>query len=111
MIIQEGYGESLPMLVHSMAPLTSLITHQGRRDSACSRGILERHDVFLLLCQVSAETGEKLWRMPLAPEYGDQVKSKIADLKNVGARPGSSITAALFLKEFVEKVSLTWFRR
>lgn len=57
---------------------------------------------------MSAETGEKLWRMPLAPEYGDQVKSKIADLKNVGARPGSSITAALFLKEFVEKVGLTW---
>ncbi|CAM9663960.1 unnamed protein product [Pylaiella littoralis] len=55
------------------------------------------------LNDVSAETGEKLWRMPLAPEYGDQVKSKIADLKNVGARPGSSITAALFLKEFVEK--------
>lgn len=45
--------------------------------------------------------------MPLAPEYGEQVKSKIADLKNVGARPGSSITAALFLKEFVEKVGLT----
>lgn len=42
--------------------------------------------------------------MPLAAEYGDQVKSKIADLKNVGGRPGSSITAALFLKEFVEKV-------
>lgn len=58
-----------------------------------------------LFHQVGAETGEKLWRMPLAPEYGDQVKSKIADLKNVGARPGSSITAALFLKEFVEKVS------
>lgn len=42
--------------------------------------------------------------MPLAEEYGDQVKSKISDLKNVGARPGSAITAALFLKEFVEKV-------
>eukprot|EP00752_Nemacystus_decipiens_P009097 g8122.t1 len=55
------------------------------------------------LDDASAETGEKLWRMPLAPEYGEQVKSKIADLKNVGARPGSSITAALFLKEFVEK--------
>lgn len=54
--------------------------------------------------QVGAETGEKLWQMPLAPEYGDQVKSKIADLKNVGIRAGSSITAALFLKEFVEKV-------
>lgn len=61
---------------------------------------------FALLWQASAETGEKVWRMPLAPEYGEQVKSKIADLKNVGARPGSAITAALFLKEFVEKVRL-----
>lgn len=56
--------------------------------------------------QVGAETGEKLWQMPLAAEYGDQVKSKIADLKNVGIRTGSSITAALFLKEFVDKVGL-----
>ncbi|CAM9502920.1 unnamed protein product [Ascophyllum nodosum] len=55
------------------------------------------------LTDVGAETGERLWRMPLAAEYGEQVKSKIADLKNVGARPGSSITAALFLKEFVDK--------
>ena len=62
------------------------------------------------LGQASEATGEKLWRMPLAPEYGEQVKSKIADLKNVGARPGSSITAALFLKEFVEKVGLTWIQ-
>lgn len=44
--------------------------------------------------------------MPLAPEYAEQTKSKIADLKNVGGAPGSSITAALFLKEFVEKVSV-----
>ena len=65
---------------------------------------------FGFLCQASAETGEKLWRMPLAPEYGEQVKSKIADLKNVGARPGSAITAALFLKEFVEKVRLALLR-
>eukprot|EP00903_Cladosiphon_okamuranus_P013572 g12642.t1 len=55
------------------------------------------------LNDASEETGEKLWRMPLAPEYGEQVKSKIADLKNVGARAGSAITAALFLKEFVGK--------
>lgn len=44
--------------------------------------------------------------MPLAQEYGDQIKSKISDLKNVGGRPGSAITAALFLKEFVEKVRI-----
>lgn len=45
--------------------------------------------------------GELLWRMPLAAEYMDQLKSPIADLKNVGGRGGSSISAALFLKEFV----------
>eukprot|EP00975_Prorocentrum_lima_P028073 5899973-Prorocentrum_lima.AAC.1 len=41
--------------------------------------------------------------MPLVSEYGAELKSKIADLKNVGGRAGSSITAALFLKEFVKK--------
>ena len=48
--------------------------------------------------------GELLWRMPLAPEYMDQLKSPIADLKNLGAPGGGgSITAALFLKEFLFK--------
>lgn len=54
--------------------------------------------------QASAKaTGDKVWRMPLASEYNDQLKSKLADLKNVGGRAAGSITAALFLKEFVEK--------
>uniref|UniRef100_A0A7S4B3P5 Cytosol aminopeptidase domain-containing protein n=2 Tax=Chrysotila carterae TaxID=13221 RepID=A0A7S4B3P5_CHRCT len=48
------------------------------------------------------ETGELLWRMPLAAEYKDQLKSTIADLKNIGSGGGGSITAALFLKEFVK---------
>jgi len=47
--------------------------------------------------------GEKLWRMPLAEEYKPNIKSEIADLKNVGGREGGSITAALFLQEFVTK--------
>ncbi|CAM9937203.1 unnamed protein product [Scytosiphon promiscuus] len=55
------------------------------------------------ITDAGAETGEKLWRMPLVPEYGEEIKSKVADLKNVGGRYGSSITAALFLKEFVKK--------
>jgi len=49
------------------------------------------------------ETGEKLWRMPLVESYKEELKSKIADLKNVGGRAGGSITAALFLNEFVKK--------
>lgn len=49
----------------------------------------------------SPATGEKLWHMPLCEEsYGEALKSKIADLANIGGKGGGSITAALFLKEF-----------
>lgn len=51
--------------------------------------------------KASDETGERVWGMPLWEEYYDQIKSEIADLKNTGGRPGGSITAALFLKQFV----------
>lgn len=46
--------------------------------------------------------GEKLWRMPLGEAYDKQIKSDIADMKNVGGRPGGSITAAQFLQRFVD---------
>ena len=48
------------------------------------------------------QAGEGLWRMPLKASYRDGLKSQLADLKNTGPRPGGSITAALFLKEFVD---------
>ncbi len=51
--------------------------------------------------KASEETGERVWKMPLWDVYFDQIKSDIADLKNTGGRPGGSITAALFLKQFV----------
>ncbi len=47
-------------------------------------------------------TGEKFWRMPCTEDYRDQIKSAIADIQNTGnSRYGGSITAAMFLKEFV----------
>jgi leucyl aminopeptidase len=46
-------------------------------------------------------TGEQLWRMPLGDEYDKLIKSDIADMKNVGGRPGGSITAAQFVQRFV----------
>jgi leucyl aminopeptidase len=46
-------------------------------------------------------SGERLWRMPLGEAYDKQIKSDIADMKNVGGRPGGSITAAQFLQRFV----------
>jgi len=47
--------------------------------------------------------GEKLWQMPMETKYFEQMKSAIADMKNTGSRAGGSITAALFLEQFVEK--------
>jgi leucyl aminopeptidase len=47
------------------------------------------------------ETGERLWRMPLGEAYDRQIKSDIADMKNVGGRPGGAITAAQFVQRFV----------
>ncbi len=50
----------------------------------------------------SVQAGENFWQMPLADKYFDGIKSPIADLKNTGPRGGGSITAALFLKQFVK---------
>jgi leucyl aminopeptidase len=47
-----------------------------------------------------ATAGDRLWPMPVHEEYFEQLKSDIADMANVGGRPGGAITAALFLKEF-----------
>ena len=46
--------------------------------------------------------GEGAWRMPLGEAYDKQLKSDIADMKNVGGRPAGSVTAAQFLKRFVK---------
>jgi leucyl aminopeptidase len=48
------------------------------------------------------KSGEKMWRMPVDVEYNELIKSDIADIKNTGGRWGGAITAAMFLKEFVE---------
>jgi leucyl aminopeptidase len=46
--------------------------------------------------------GEAAWRMPLGDAYDKQIRSDIADMKNVGGRPGGSITAAQFIQRFVQ---------
>jgi leucyl aminopeptidase len=55
------------------------------------------------LIKAGRSTGEKLWRMPVGPEFDKQIESKFADMKNVGGRPAGSITAALILSRFVDK--------
>jgi leucyl aminopeptidase len=54
------------------------------------------------LIKAGTETGEKVWRMPLSPEYDKLIDSQFADMKNTGGRHGGSITAAQFLQRFVD---------
>jgi len=55
------------------------------------------------LSKAGEATGERVWRMPLGPEYDKIVDSKFADVKNSGGRYAGSITAAQFLQRFVNK--------
>jgi len=48
------------------------------------------------------KSGEKIWQLPLDKEYRDQIKSEIADIKNIGGRKAGTITGAYFIREFVE---------
>ncbi|XP_057428792.1 leucine aminopeptidase 1-like [Lotus japonicus] len=53
--------------------------------------------------EASEASGEKLWRMPLEDSYWESMKSGVADMVNTGGRQGGAITAALFLKQFVDE--------
>ena len=53
------------------------------------------------LLRCARESGEKLWQLPLVKEYREELKSSVADMKNIGGSSGGAITAALILQEFV----------
>jgi leucyl aminopeptidase len=59
-------------------------------------------DIYNHFGQALSRSGEKFWRLPLDPEYLEMIRSNIADIMNTGGRWGGAITAAMFLKEFVE---------
>ncbi|MBI1363021.1 MAG: leucyl aminopeptidase [Proteobacteria bacterium] len=55
------------------------------------------------LQEAGESTGEKLWHLPIGPEYTKMLESKVADLSNIGGQYGGACTAAAFLSEFVDK--------
>ena len=59
------------------------------------------------LTKAGLTEGERVWRLPLGPEYDKQLKSKFADMRNIGGRAAGSITAAQFLQRFIED-GQTW---
>ena len=62
----------------------------------------EDEDLAQAITAAAAIAGEKFWQMPMEEKYFDGLKSIVADMKNTGPRAGGSITAALFLKQFVK---------
>lgn len=68
-------------------------------------GIMGNNQNFIdLICQAGKIADEKLWQLPLSPEYDKLMDSPIADMKNISSsRDAGSITAACFLQRFVKK--------
>lgn len=94
---QEKYS---PRAIVDLATLTgAIIIGLGHAKA----GVFANDDALAGAFLKAAEIeGEGAWRMPLDPAYDRQLKSPIADMKNVGGRPAGSITAAQFLQRFVK---------
>jgi leucyl aminopeptidase len=66
-------------------------------------GAMTNDAALLARVKQAAETsGEKVWELPMYDEYKEQIRSEVADMKNIGGRGAGSITAAMLLREFVE---------
>jgi leucyl aminopeptidase len=94
-----------PRAMIDLATLTGAVVIALGHEMA---GVFVNDDKFAgdILAAAQAED-EGAWRMPLAAAYDRQLKSRLADVANVGGRPGGSITAARFLARFV-KEGLPW---
>jgi leucyl aminopeptidase len=90
-----------PAGVIDLATLTGAIVIGLGHENA---GVFANDDGFARSFLKAAEhEGEGAWRMPMGEAYDKQLKSRIADIKNVGGRPAGSITAAQFLQRFVKE--------
>ena len=83
-----------------VATLTGAIT-VALGDQATG-GFTNNQELYDMVAEAGNQAGERIWQLPMYPEYKEQIKSDIADVKNTGGRGAGSITAALFLAEFSE---------
>jgi leucyl aminopeptidase len=90
-----------PKFMIDLATLTGAIMVALGQEHA---GLFSNNDELSTRLLAAGEaTGERLWRMPLGPEYDKQIDSKFADMKNAAGRHGGAITAAQLLARFVDK--------
>ena len=97
--VQDKYK---PKFMVNLATLTGAILVALGQEYA---GLFSNNDELSeRLTKAGLTTGEKVWRMPMAPAYEKMIESKFADMKNVGGRHAGSITAAMILQKFVNDV-------
>ncbi|HHI82780.1 MAG TPA: leucyl aminopeptidase, partial [Rhizobiales bacterium] len=91
-----------PQFMINLATLTGAILIALGKENA---GLFSNDDELAeRLFETGVKTGEKVWRLPLDKAYDKLIDSDIADMKNIGGRNAGSITAAQFLKRFVNDV-------
>jgi leucyl aminopeptidase len=91
-----------PKFIVDLATLTGAILVALAQEYA---GLFSNNDELSeRLKAAGAATGEKVWRMPLGPEFDKMIESKFADMKNSAGRHGGSSTAAALLQRFVNDV-------
>lgn len=89
-----------------LSPLIDVATLTGACVVALgsiTTGAMTNDDALLRrVFDAGAVAGEKFWQLPMFDEYKEQLKSDVADMKNVGGREAGTITAAKFLENFVD---------
>lgn len=103
LVLADGIGYALrydPQVIVDVATLTgSAVFALGKKTFAVmgtNRKLARR------VLDAAAAVGERAWQLPLFHEYGDQIKSDFADVKNVGGRAAGAITAGKFLETFTD---------
>lgn len=98
-------SESSPDLIVDLATLTgACLVALGDKIA----GLLTPDDAAAdLVGTAGVAAGERYWRLPLPDDYRKMLDSDVADMKNIGSRFGGTLTAGLFLKEFVAE-GLPW---
>jgi leucyl aminopeptidase len=90
-----------PKVLIDLATLTGAIVQTLGYEHA---GIFSNDEQLVQRIQAAGRTtGERVWQLPLDPFYDKMIRSKIADMKNIGGANSGAITAAQFLLRFIEK--------
>lgn len=94
-----------PAAIVDLATLTGAIIISLGHEHA---GLFSNNDALAgAITQAGEGSGETVWRLPLGEPYDKLLKSKFADMRNIGGRAAGSVTAAQFLQRFVSK-DIAW---